>query len=213
MEYFSPIFGLVTKHNPTTENGGLFLAQYLVHNPRGEGRDIFLAKMNNAINPDGLYKRSAHHTKRSVSHDEITGMIASSHMAGTIHKNIIWSQLKQNFWAYPAVVENFTDYLPYNPANYYAWGSYVGSRWSKVFFPFYLINMMISLQKPAQETSSKLIYWLELNSMPTSKLNKFLKKYYESKVSEQYGDDYLKKMRYIYFHTEEKDFPLLEVLE
>lgn len=213
MEYFSPVFGLITKHNPTTENGGLFLAQYLVHNPRGAGRDIFLAKMNNAINPDGLYKRSAHHTKRSVSHDEITGMIASSHMAGTIHKNIIWSQLKQNFWAYPAVVENFTDYLPYNPANYYAWGSYVGSRWSKVFFPFYLINMMISLQKPAQETSSKLIYWLELNSMPTSKLNKFLKKYYESKVSEQYGDDYLKKMRYIYFHTEEKDFPLLEVLE
>lgn len=214
MEYFSPVFGLITKHNPTTENGGIFLAQYMASNPSDEqAKKIFLKKMDNAIQPNGLYKRSQHHTKRSVSHDEITGMMASSKIAGTIHRNIIWSQLKQNFWAYPAVVENFTDYLPYNPANYYAWGSYVGSRWSKVFFPFYLINMMISLQKPAQETSSKLIYWLELNSMPTSKLNKFLKKYYESKVSEQYGDDYLKKMRYIYFHTEEKDFPLLEVLE
>ena len=213
MEYFSPIFGLVTKYNPTSENGGLFLAQYLVHRPNGIGKSIFLEKMNNAINPDGLYRRSSHHVKRSVSHDEITGMIASSHIVGTIHKNIIWNQLKQNFWAYPAVVEGLTDYLPYNPANYYAWGSYVGSSWSKALFPFYFINMMISLNKPAQETSSKLIYWLELNSMPTSKLNKFLKKYYESKVSEQYGDDYLKKMRYIYFHTEEKDFPLLEVLE
>lgn len=209
MIYFSEIFGLITKENPTTENGGIFLAQYMASNPSDEqAKKIFLKKMDNAIQPNGLYKRSQHHTKRSVSHDEITGMMASSKIAGTIHRNIIWNQLKANFGAYPAVIEKWYDYLPYNPANYYAWGDYAGSKVSKIFFPLYAINLFIALRKDPQETSSKLIYWTELNTMSNSFLNKKLKTYYTDKVTEQYGVDYLYKMRRIYFNQEGDDFPL-----
>ena len=39
-------------------------------------------------------------------------------------------------------------------------------------------------------------------------INKRRKEYFKKSMRTQYGDDYLMKMRYIYFHTEEKDFPL-----
>lgn len=211
MEYFSPVFGLITKHNPTTENGGFFLAQYMASNPSDEqAKKIFLKKMDNAIQPNGLYKRSQHHTKRSVSHDEITGMMASSKIAGTIHRNIIWNQLKANLGAYPAVIEKWYDYLPYNPANYYAWGDYAGSKASKIFLPLYAINMLISINKEPKNTSSKLIYFLELDTMSDSSINKLLKSYYDKTMTRQYGDDYLYKMRRIYFNQEGEDFPLFK---
>lgn len=211
MDYFSPIYGLVTKADPITENGGLFLAQYMADNPRSElAKKIFLTKMNLSIQPSGLYKRSREHNERSVSHDEITGMMASSKIASTIHKNIIWNQLKANFGAYPAVIEKWYDFLPYNPANYYAWGQYVGSKWSTIFLPFYFLNMVIATSKPKKDTSSKLIYWLELETMPKSTMNLFLKDYFDSKMVKQYGNDFKKQLRMIYFYSEDKSFPLIE---
>lgn len=211
MGYFSPTFGLVTQQDPGTENGGLFLAQYLADNPKSVfARNIFMLKMDNAILPSGLYRRSENHNKRSVSHDEITGMMASSYILGTLHKNIIWKQLKENFGAYPAIVMDWSDRLPFNPGNYYAWGQYVRSPASYCFLLIYIVNLIIASNKPATETSSKLMYDLELRTMPDNWINRKLAKYYESKMAKQYGSDYLMKMRRIYFSTEKEEFPLFK---
>jgi len=211
MEYFSPTFGLVTETDPCTENGGLFLAQYLADNPESiVGRHIFMMKMSMAQLSSGLYRRSAGHNKRSVSHDEITGMMASSYLLGTLHKNIIWKQLKENFGAYPAIVMDWSDRLPFNPGNYYAWGQYANSKWSYIYAPLYFVNMVISLSKGLGDTSSKLMYDLELRTMPENWLNTMMKSYFVSKMTKQYGSDYLLKMRRIYFNREKDQFPLFK---
>ena len=210
MEYFKAGFGIVTEADSVTENSGLFLAHYIMDKKDAKGMSAYLEKMQRAKLPSGLYMRSFHHTKRSVSHDEISGMIASSYVYQTLHHRIIWEQLKENWGAYPAVVVNWTDKLPYNPANYYAWGSYAGSKWSKMFFPFYLVNMYITMNKPKGEVSSKLIYNLELNKMPITRLNTFLKNLYEKKMIEMYGANYKMEMRKVYFGREKPEFPLLQ---
>lgn len=211
MEYFKSGFGIVTENDIYSENSGLFLAHYIADKKNAKGLNAYLEKMQMAKLPNGLYMRSFHHTKRSVSHDEISGMLSSSYIYQTLHHKIIWEQLKEHWGAYPAVVINWTDYLPYNPANYYAWGAYAGSKWSRVFFPFYLTNMLISINKDPGETSSKLIYGLELNTMPMTRLNVFLKKIYEKKMIEQYGENYKMELRKIYFGREKPEFPLLNL--
>jgi hypothetical protein len=214
VDYFSPIFGLITKADPITENGGLFLAQYHASKRDKKGFDIYLQKMNNAKTEKGLYMRSANHKERGVSHDEITGMMASSHLFQTIHKDIIWSQLKENFGAYPSVVKDWSDRLPYNPANYYNWGQYVGSKFSYVFLPFYVANMFLAIKEGKSETGSKLIYWLELETMPDSIINRTLKNFFQKEMKKQYGENFLFEMRKIYFSQEnESEFPLFTVLK
>jgi hypothetical protein len=208
VEYFKPGFGIVTESDQTTENSGLFLAQYILDKRNAKGMTYFLEKMQRSKLPNGLYLRSFHHTERGVSHDEISGMMASSFIYNTVHHKIIWGQLKQNWGAYPAVVSDWTDSLPYNLANYYAWGSYNYSMLSRVFFPFYLANMIIAINKEVGETSSKIIYGLELNSMPKTMLNSWLLEIYENKMIEQYGKNYKLELRKIYFTGEKPEFPL-----
>lgn len=210
MEYFKKGFGLVTEHDPFTENSGLFLSFYILDKKNVKGMTYYLEKMQMAKTASGLYLRTFHHTKRSVSHDEITGKMASSYIYQTLHHKIIWEQLKENWGAYPACVMHWTDYLPYNPSNYYAWGSYAGSEWSKIFFPFYFLSMLIAMRKEKGDVSSKSIYWLELNSMPQTKLNKFLKKIFESKMFKVYGENYIMELRKVYFASEKPEFPLFE---
>lgn len=213
-EYFSPIYGLITKTDQTSENAGLFLAQYHAHKRDAKGLGIYLEKMARARTEDGFYKRSENHTDRTVSHDELTGMLASSYMFQTIHKDIIWNQLKENLGAYPAIVKDWSDRLPYNPGNYYAWGQYAGSEYSYIFLPIYLANMVIAVNKSKDQTSSKLIYWLELQTMPSSIINRALKNFFESKMKKQYGENFLFEMRKIYFSQEDiNEFPLFTVLK
>lgn len=213
-EYFSPIFGLVTKADPITENGGLFLAQYHAHKQDAKGFAIYLEKMARARTESGLYMRSANHKERAVSHDEITGMMASSSIFQTHHRHIIWNQLKENLGAYPAVVKDWTDRLPYNPGNYYAWGQYAESKMSYLFLFFYFINIIITISKNKNDTSSKLIYWLELNTMPINITNKLLKKIFTCAMKKQYGDNYIYELRKIYFALEDVgEFPLFTVIK
>lgn len=208
MEYFKPGFGIVTEHDSVTENSGLFLAHYIADKKNVKGLHNYLEKMRLAKLDNGLYLRTFHHTKRSVSHDEVTGMMASSYVYQTLHHKIIWAQLKENWWGYPAVVIDWTDRLPFNPANYYAWGAYAGSEWSKLFFPFYLVNMLITMNKAKGEVSSKLIYDLELRTMPKTMINSWLSVKFTNKMVEVYGENYRMELRKIYFPTEKQEFPL-----
>ncbi len=213
-EYFLPILGLVTTYDSHSENAGLFLAQYAVSDRSEKVKNLFISKMEAARLPSGLYRRSAEHNTRSVSHDEITGMMSTSYMFGLNYHKEIWNQMVSHNGAYPAIIENKLDYVSYNPGNYYAWCEYQ-ERWDcGAYYPFYKANMMIALNKPKQETSSKLIYWLELNSMPVNQTNEMLKHYYEDKMKKQYGNNFLFEMRKIYFSQEdENEFPLLTILK
>jgi hypothetical protein len=213
MVYISMIYGLITRHDLTSENGGIFLAALAAHTPNAIVFSAFSSKMILAKQPNGMYARSAKHLQRSVSHDEITGMLATSKIFNTSHRFEIWKQLKSNFGAYPAIVMGNSDYLPFNPANYYAWGQYVDSKISYLFLPFYIINLIIASNKNKSETSSKLIYNLELTTMPKNAVNKALLSYFEKKMKSQYGEKYLLELRKIYFAGETSDFPLLKVLE
>lgn len=212
-EYFSPIFGLVTSVDPGTENGGSFLAAYAVNDRSEFVKNLYIKKMEAARLPSGFYRRSANHNQRSVSHDEITGMMATSYIFGLNYHKEIWNQMALNNGAYPAVIEDKLDYVSYNPGEYYPWCAYQ-ERWDcGAYYPFYYANMLIALAKPKENTSSKLLYWLELNTMPVNQMNMYLKDKFEEKVIAQYGKNYLFEMRRIYFNQEDQNtFPLFTVL-
>lgn len=214
MTYFSETFGLVTRHDSTSENSGLFFAYYLIlkvilnKEISKEDSRIFFSKMENARVENGLYLRSAHHKTRTVSHDEQTGFLVSSKILKTNHGDEIMSYLESHFGNYPATGSSKF----YQPSNYYAWGLLTGRRWTGIFFPLYLTSMMISIGKPKQQTSSKLIYLAELYLIKDEALfTKMLWKLFVTNMKNQYGKYWIKALFEIYFNTEGDDFPLLEL--
>lgn len=212
MQYFSPVYGLVTSLDTGTENGGTFFLYYLVlkqmnNIPLTEyDFNLFHAKMNSAKVADGLYLRSAGHPVKTVSHDEITAMIATSAILNTSHGANIATYLKDNNGNYPATGEP----KRYNPSNYFAWYNLANVK-GHTFFPaiLYFISMVISCNRPKQETSSKLLYLAELYTLR----NKFPRvwKYYTNKMKKQYGQFWVKELFAIYFHTETPEYPLLKL--
>lgn len=208
MEYFNE--GLVTNHDPQTENRNLFYAEYLTLGGVDQGFNSF---MNAKKLPNGLYLRSSIHTNRTVSHDEITGWIVSSKILNTNHRFEIWDTLQANKGAYPAVVKDWSDLLPYNPGNYYSWGEMVDATLSVVFYPIYAANLVIACSKEAANTSSKIIYWLQLENMPKNARNIALKWYFEKRMEAMYGKAWLASLLIIYFKGESEDFPLFKQLK
>lgn len=214
-KYFSEIFGLTTKHDPTTENGGVFFLYYLILKKMNgigftdQDRVIFNKKMDNAYVSPGLYLRSKHHTERTVSHDEITGMLFSSFLLETSHAESISEVLAHNYGNYPAT--GTTKF--YNPADFYAWYTVTNRQLSVLFGWIYMINLLISSNKGKQDTSSKLIYLSELYILKDiSWFSGLLWKYFSWKMKKMYGDNYVRELFYTYFgRTEEFDHPLIHL--
>lgn len=212
MKYFKEGYGIVTEQDPVTENCNLFYAQYLLLSGNHDYCETFrfFDNMNMKLNARGLYDRRPASDPRAVSHDEITGWMVASYLLNTSHKYAIWDQMLWHFGAYN---NNGKEWMPFNPGNYYAWGAYVGSPLRWFFLPIYAVNMAIAINKPKDATSSKIIYWLELYSMPDDWVNRLLRKYYVSKMRKQYGKEWLKGLYEIYFGRENrKEFPLWKEL-
>ncbi len=214
MDYFSEIFGLVTKNDPTTENGGLFFAHYLVlkkmlglqNSPYDNA--IFNLKMNSALVENGLYKRSSYHTTRTVSQDELTGFTVASFLLKTSHRFSVWNYLAKHFGNYPAT--GTTSF--YNPGSYYAWAVLGESKISFLLAPWYTLNLLISTNKNKQNTSSKLIYMSELYVMKDlTAYGDFLWQYYEWRMQTMYGEKWVAALIDIYFGGEDLDHPLREL--
>ena len=202
MNYFS--YGmLITERDKTTENGNLFLAQYLTLGGKIE-REYFETGMRDRQLKSGLYKRSPIHNTRSVSQDEILGFMVSSKRLGTNHRFIIWNQLMSHAGAYPAVIENTLDYLPFNLANYYVWGSLANRNWTKIFAPLYLVNLMINMSKEPKNTSSKILNWLELSNINSP----LFKWFFEKRMTAMYGEKWLASLLLYYHRDEKEDFPI-----
>lgn len=215
MNYFKAGYGLVTKHDPVTENCNLFYAQYLALKNPHERSDFNFFTINMVTKwnrKHGVYNRRSGYDTRSVSHDEITGWMVSSYLLQTSHKDSIWHHLKTHFGAYNNTGKPL-DYLPFNPANYYAWGELVGAKYHKIFLPFYLINLLIASSKDKMNTSSKIIYWLELSVLPKTWVNQQMKAIFERKMKAQYGEHWLRGLYEIYFASEDRnEFPLWKEL-
>jgi len=211
LNYFSTIFGLITAADPGTENGGLFLAHYFVlrlmlgmpMDPTAI--DTYYSKMYNAYVAPGLYRRSKNHTDRTVSHDEITGFMVGSEILRSYHRDTIWKHLISNHMSYNAT----GTFKAYNPADYYPWALIAGSSLAPIYAPFYFANLMISSNKPKEETSSKLIYLTELYVIKDkSAYANFLWKYFSWRMEKMYGKGWVGELYAIYFKNEHEDFPL-----
>lgn len=211
MNYFSEIFGLVTKNDPVTENGGLFFAHYLVLKMMlsmpitSEDYQIYMKKMSNAKVEYGLYLRSKEHKKRTVSQDEQTGFSSASYILELGHHKQIWEYIIEHYGSYPATGENKF----YNPGSYYAWAVLADSKISFLLAPWYTLNLLISSNKPKENTSSKLIYITELYLMKEESFySKILWKYFVWRMELMYGKKWIKSLYDIYFGGEELDHPL-----
>lgn len=216
MNYFSEIFGLVTKADPGTENGGLFFAHYLVLRLMlglpisPDAYHIYQEKMSSAFVDYGLYLRSKHHKERTVSQDEQTGFSVASYILDTTHRFSIWRYMVDHLGNYPATgVDKY-----YNPGSYYAWAVLADSKLSPLLAPWYTINLLISTNKPKQDTSSKLIYMTELYTMKQKSVySKLLWNYYVWRMELMYGEKWTKALFDIYFGGEDMDHPLRELVE
>lgn len=219
-EYFKMGWGIVTENDPNTENCNLFLAQWhILKHAKGElteaDRDWFMANMTSKKNADGLYNRRSVETEpvRSVSQDEILGFLISSTLLRTPNAEKIWKHLITHFGTYNNT-KRLRDSIPFNPANFYAWGQIVGSKLSCLFLPFYIANLLIAINKDPSNTSSKIMYWMELEVMPKTWINILLHSIYEKEMIKQYGGDYVSFLLHFYHGREDKvNFPIFKELE
>jgi hypothetical protein len=225
MEYFSTKYGLVTDNDPTTENGQLFLADYilLLH----KNVDIISFLMTNDLMKDqlrnsetsveGLYNRNIDLVdRRCMSHDNLSGIMAWSVLAGTDHRFKIWKYLVKHLGTYDNTQGKSTQFsriLPFNPSNFFAWGLAAESKLAYLFFPLFLINLIISCNKKPEDTSGKILSWIEMYPLSTTNIIvKLCFKYYEKKMKAQYGNNYIVELRKLYHGTNSTNFPINKVL-
>lgn len=201
------------------ENGILFLVEYFIlldmlDQLTSEHANIFKQIVNDLEVEEGLYDRGkldryGEQPVRSISHDNISAISAGSYLFGTEHAKQIADYGLKHFFVYD---NNGQEYLPMNPGNYTPW-LYLGQAGSIglmfiikkvlefIFLPFFLINFTITMLKPKRDTSSKLLYLVELYAMQkTSKFYKFLFDIYMKKIKKQYVG--LHNILLVYFHQD-----------
>lgn len=161
----------------------------------------------------GLYNRGLgesqfpKETIRQISHDNISAFSSISQLFSN-HFDLakfpamnIYIYGLRNFFVFNNARKKFD--LPMNPGNYSVW-TYNGS--SKLFWllmlPFMLVNMLISLNKPVDDTSSKILYFIKLYPNRDKFIWKSLWKYYKMKMEKQYGKKWLAGLMNIYFLPE-----------
>lgn len=210
--YFSPIYGLVTSHDNFSENGGLHFSQYLRLKSdlniaySAEDRITYEAKMFRSQVGYGLYRRDETRTERTVSHDEITGMVVASKLLNTSHASEIWKYLLSHFFIYDP--NNNRPYPAFAPQWICLWAELMDSKLFKWLLPYTLISILLTTKSGSQQdTSGKLLYFTLL------KRDSFLWKIYKSRMEKLYGPQWVKSVFSIYFHTEPKDHPLIELSE
>lgn len=214
MKYFSEIYGLVTDGDPTSENGQLFLAEYLLLKEDTEAVTTMSKQLNNSRIKPGLFHRNPLLIKRTMSHDNLSGIFSFSKKYNTTHRKEIWKYLITHFGTYDNThgqSEQFSKYLPFNPANFFVWGLAADSILAYLFLPFYLINFVITLLKSEEDTSGKILTWVELAPLQNNLICKLLYKIFEIKMKKQYGESYVAKLLIVYHGNNSKEFPINKI--
>lgn len=223
MEYISRVYGLVTDNDPTTENGQLFLVDYifLLEQNNKNLESIFasdIMKTQLALSETkvkGLYNRNPMLQTRTTSHDNLSAIFAWSASRQTQHRFEIWKYLIKHFGTYDNTEgksKQFSRYLPFNPANFFAWGLSANSLLAYLFFPMFLINLIIASNKPKGDVSGKILSFVEMFPLQKNFLVKICYKYYTNKMIKMYGENYHYEIRKIYHGGNSKDFPINKLL-
>jgi hypothetical protein len=217
MEYLSEKYGLVTDNDPVTENGQLFLEELRQLTPEDKSlNELMNTQLLNSRVESGLYHRNPELSdRRCMSHDNLEAIFAYSFSTKTPHRFTIWSYLLWHCGTYDNTkgkTSQFQKYLPFNPSNFFIWGLCAESKIYLLFFPLFLITLVISCNKPVSDTSGKILSSVGLTPHKDHWIVKYFYRYYEKKMKAQYGDDYLKKLLTIYHGSNSTEFPILKVL-
>ena len=221
MDYLNSTYGLVTDSDPTTENGQLFLTELILlkqlnGSDFSNERSVYVEQLFYSYVEKGLYNRNPELTTRTTSHDNLSAIFAFSYLTKGQHRFWIWNYLLKHLGTYDNTKNKssqFSRFLPFNPANFFVWGKMAESKIFWLFYPFYLINLIISCSKPAENTSGKLLTFVELTPLKNEFMFKHLYNYYESKMKKQYGEQWIKTLFKTYFPNEGQDFPIYKELD
>lgn len=230
MEYLSNKYGLVTTNDPETENGQLFLAELILLQKQNiqsledyldytTYKSLMTKQLFYSQVEGGLYHRNPDLTdRRCMSHDNLSGIFAFSYAANTLHATEIWQYLISHFFTYDNTQgksTQFSRFLPFNPSNYFMWGlmAKVNTILLLPFLPFLIINTIITCNKEYNDTSGKILSWVEMHQFREHFIVKYIFRYYENKMKKMYGDNYIKVLLSdIYFKNEPLDFPIKKIL-
>jgi hypothetical protein len=218
-KYYNPVHGLellpdINTGNRQNENGILFLVEYLLMtNPiTPEDEDKFKEVVKNIEIEPGLYDRGSLDTqiaaasgihKRTISHDNISAIAAGSYYLGTHHASDIAIYGLKNCFSYNNLKKGLR--APMNPGNWSIWLALgkVAPLLQVLFFPFYLINFLITTNKAKEQTSGKLLYFVELYPLRKHVAWGMMYKMLIYKLKKMYGDKPLVELTKIYFKDEQ----------
>ena len=199
------------------ENGILYLAEYIMclHKSADlntQDKLVFETIVYNLRYEDnGVYNRGEGESKpwhkyyvpaesrRTISQDNITAIACGTYLLGNKNEAIqIAKHGIANFFVYNNIkpLRRF----PLNPGNISTWLALGGFEKSAlVFLPFYIINFIITMCKPANNTSSKKLYMLELYTLRNVFGFKTLGKILDWRLRKQYGENYVNSIYSIYY--------------
>jgi hypothetical protein len=210
----------------TSENGTLFHAEYLLLKKvaftlNREDRDngIRLLKAMQTRENVGVYHRDLnskteyllgnHQNVNRISKDNMLGILV---MANILYepqiKKEVSSHAIKNYGIFNNTVEK--NIPPFNPATYFALFALCGKDLlAYLFFPFYIINMIVTLCKPKSVTSSRILYWMTLETLKKKLLYGWLYKAYMTALRIQYGDNPMSTIFDIYYIHPENPITVL----
>ena len=222
MQYLNPNLALVTDLDPTSENGQLFLAELILLTEYKQASDwngytsLFNFQLRQSFADVGLYHRNPILVDRRImSHDNLSGIFSVSFLKNTAHRHTIWKYLLKHLGTYDnsqGKSSQLSRFLPFNPSNFFIWGLCADSYIYLLFFPIYLISLVISCGKPATDTSGKILSWVEMFPHRNHWLVKHIFKYYEKKMKVQYGELYIEALMKIYHGNNSPEFPINKLL-
>lgn len=216
--YYNSVHGLelepdINKGNRQNENGILFLVEYLLMtNPiTPSDEDKFKQVVKNIQLEPGLYDRGQLDSvmavitgieKRTISHDNISAIAAGSYYLGTHHATDIAMYGLKHFFIYNNLKKGFR--APMNPGNWSIWLALgrVAPILQILFFPFYLINFLITTNKAKEHTSGKLLYFVELFPLRNHKLWGIMYRMFMDHMRLMYGENPMEELAKIYFKDE-----------
>lgn len=217
--YYNPVHGLelspdINNGNRQNENGILFLVEYLLMtNPiTPEDEDKFKQVVKNIEIEPGLYDRGGLDSvtaaltgveKRTISHDNISAIAAGSYYLGTHHASDIAIYGLKHCFSYNNLKKGFR--APMNPGNWSVWLALgkTAPLLQLLFFPFYLINFLITTNKSKQQTSGKLLYFVELFPLRNHLLWGIMYQMLMNRLAIMYGEKPLVELTKIYFRDEQ----------
>lgn len=204
----------------TTENGVLYFAEFLMLlDIREDLQTLDRARFYNLCRAlqvvPGLYDRGAaesttvpYNERRTISHDNITAIASGSVICNYDFEKEIANFGLEHLFMYNNVAPRLVP--PMNPGSYCSWLSMADRDYlSILFFPIFLINVIITMFKPKQNTSGKKLYILEfyaLSIIQGKRMFKWISKLFFSRLVSQYGSDFIHQIYKIYYP---EDHPLV----